>query len=187
MKTIYLIFLLVIMQGSWAMENKSQQQPILEVSILGGGCFWGVEELIRKLEGVKDTEVGYAGGDAQKKTYLDVKTGSTGHAEVVKVSFDPQKLKFEDLLRYFFRLHDPTTLNQQGNDKGSQYRSVIFYQSETQKRIAEKIIKEVNDSKKWSKPVVTKLEPYKNYFKAEEYHQDYLQKDPGGYTCHYLR
>lgn len=158
-----------------------------ETAIFGGGCFWGVEELIRQMKGVQDVEVGYSGGESLNPTYELVKRGTTGHAEVVKVTFDPKILSYEDLLKYFFRLHDPTTVNQQGNDKGTQYRSVIFYQSPEQKEIADKVKSFIDKSGKWKKPVVTEIVPFKFYTRAEDYHQDYLQKNPGGYTCHYLR
>lgn len=155
--------------------------------VLGGGCFWGVEELIRKLNFVVDTATGYAGSDYPNPTYHDVKTGMTGHAEVVKVVYqdDPENLKV--LLDTFFRLHDPTTLNKQGNDIGSQYRSIILYQNEEQKRQAKEAIKRAAESGRWSKPIVTEVIELKKFYLAEEYHQDYLQKFPQGYNCHYLR
>lgn len=158
-----------------------------EVAVLAGGCFWGVEELIRKLPGVTATEVGYTGGAVPNPTYEIMTTGSTGHAEAVRVVFDPRKLSYADLLRYFFRLHDPTTLNRQGNDRGTQYRSVIFYNSPKQKKTAEEVVREVNASGKWGAPVVTQVVEASTWYPAEDYHQDYLQKHPNGYTCHYLR
>jgi methionine-S-sulfoxide reductase len=158
-----------------------------EIATLAGGCFWGVEELIRKLPGVIETEVGYTGGKIANPTYEIVKKGQTDHAESIQIEFDPSKISFDDVLRFFFRLHDPTTVNRQGNDVGTQYRSAIFYHNEAQKISAEKIIKEVEDSKKWPKPLATKVVPATTFYSAEAYHQDYLQKNPGGYTCHYLR
>jgi peptide methionine sulfoxide reductase msrA/msrB len=158
-----------------------------EVAILAGGCFWGVEELIRNLPGVLSTEVGYTGGRVPNPTYERIVGGVTGHAESVRVEFDPNVLSYADLLRYFFRLHDPTTLNRQGNDRGSEYRSAIFFTDDSQRTIAEQVIKEVNSSKKWRDPVVTQVVPASTWYKAEEYHQDYLQRNPNGYTCHYLR
>ncbi len=157
------------------------------VAILAGGCFWGVEELIRKLPGVIKTEVGYTGGSIANPTYERVSVGTTGHAESVRVEFDPKRLKYADLLRYFFRLHDPTTPNRQGGDRGTQYRSVVFYSNEEQKRAALEIINEVNNSGKWNSPVVTQVVAASNWYPAEEYHQDYLQKHPDGYTCHWVR
>lgn len=158
-----------------------------DVAVLGGGCFWGVEDLIRNLDGVLDTSVGYCGGELANPKYEDVKTGRTGHAEVIRVVFDPTKISFEALLQQFFRLHDPTTLNQQGGDRGTQYRSVIFYQNEEQKRVAEIVKSQVDKSGKWKNPVVTEITAAKPYYEAEEYHQDYLVKNPNGYTCHYWR
>ncbi|MGE3611336.1 MAG: peptide-methionine (S)-S-oxide reductase MsrA [Bacteriovoracaceae bacterium] len=158
-----------------------------EIATLAGGCFWGMEEIIRKIPGVKNTVVGYTGGEINNPTYNIVKLGTSNHAEAVEVEFDPQKLSFSDLLGYFFRMHDPTTVNRQGNDIGTQYRSAIFYHSEDQKRIALEVIDKINKSNKWGKAVVTKVVPATKFYPAEEYHQDYLQKNPGGYTCHWLR
>ena len=158
-----------------------------EVAVLAGGCFWGVEELIRKLPGVLSTEVGYTGGQWPNPTYERVSSGTTGHAESVRVVFDPRKLAYADLLRYFFRLHDPTTANRQGNDRGTQYRSVIFVTSEEQRKIAEQIKEEISTSGKWGSPLVTEIVSASTWYSAEDYHQDYLQKHPDGYTCHYLR
>lgn len=156
-----------------------------ETATLAGGCFWGVEELIRKLPGVADTTVGYAGGTLDKPRYEDVKTGRTGHAESLQIVFDPAKISFGDILDFFFRLHDPTTSNQQGNDIGTQYRSVIFYHDEDQRIVAESA--KVRAQAKWPRPIVTEIVPFKNFYPAEDYHQDYLKKYPNGYTCHYLR
>lgn len=158
-----------------------------EVATVAGGCFWGMEEIIRHLPGVKSTQVGYTGGKIENATYNLVSTGTSGHAESVEVTFDPKIMSYKKFLTFFFRMHDPTTLNQQGNDKGTQYRSVIFYHSPVQKRIAEELILQINNSKKWSRPIVTQLVPAGKFYKAEEYHQDYLQKNPKGYTCHFLR
>ena len=158
-----------------------------ETALLAGGCFWGMEDLIRKIPGVVDTDVGYTGGDLDNPTYNHVKTGSTGHAEAIKIVFDPAKLSFSSILDFFFRMHDPTTLGRQGNDVGSQYRSAIFYLSEKQRLTAEAKKREWDDSKKWKNPIVTEIVPAKTFYKAESYHQDYLEKNPNGYTCHYLR
>jgi methionine-S-sulfoxide reductase len=158
-----------------------------ESTVLAGGCFWGMEDIIRKIPGVINTEVGYSGGPSNKATYEHVKTGTTGHAEAVKVDFDKRKVSYEILLDYYFRMHDPTTINQQGNDRGTQYRSVIFYMNEEQKKIALKVIKETDKSKRWERPIVTRVLPYTGFYKAEDYHQDYLVKNPQGYTCHKLR
>lgn len=158
-----------------------------ETAILAGGCFWGVEELLRKLPGVLETSVGYTGGVLENPTYESVKKGTTGHAEAVRIVFDPSKISYEEILRYFFRLHDPTTLNRQGNDIGTQYRSAIFFHSDEQKKVAEKVKAEVEASGKWKKPLTTEITSASPFWTAEEYHQDYLQKNPNGYTCHFLR
>ena len=154
-----------------------------EIATLAGGCFWGMEELLRQQPGVIATEVGYTGGVVAHATYQN----HEGHAEAVQIRFDPAKTSFETLLRLFFRIHDPTTLNRQGNDKGSSYRSAIFFNSPAQKSIAEKVKAEVDASGKWKKPIVTEITPAGPWWKAEDYHQNYLQKHPGGYTCHFLR
>jgi len=158
-----------------------------DVATLAGGCFWGVEELLRAETGVIETQVGYTGGGLKKPGYSDVKTGATGHAEAVQILFDPAKTNYEKLLTFFFKLHDPTTPNQQGNDKGTQYRSAIFYADDKQKEVAEKIKTRVDKSGAWKKPVVTQIVKLDQFWSAEEYHQDYLQKNPGGYTCHFVR
>ncbi len=158
-----------------------------ETAYLAGGCFWGMEDLIRKIDGVITTDVGYTGGETKDASYINVKTGTTGHAEAIRVIFDPTKLSYSTLLDHFFRLHDPTTLNRQGNDIGSQYRSAIFALSDTQAKVARDKIQEVNASQKWTKPIVTSVTPAGPFYKAEDYHQDYLEKNPGGYTCHFYR
>ena len=160
----------------------------LETAILAGGCFWGMEELLRTVPGVVDTEVGYTGGTTAHPTYDDVKTGRTGHAEAIRITFDPQKLSYAELLeRWFFRIHDPTTLNRQGNDVGTQYRSAIFFTSPDQQRTALEVKARVAASGKWSRPVVTAVVAATEFTPAEAFHQDYLERNPGGYTCHYLR
>lgn len=158
-----------------------------EIATFAGGCFWGVEELIRQLDGVLDTEVGYCGGTTAGPTYETVKMGKTGHAEAIQVEFDPAILTYRALLEYFFRLHDPTTANRQGNDVGTQYRSVIFFHSDEQRDVAEAVKGDVDASGKWKQKVVTQIVPAVPFYPAEDYHQDYLRKNPGGYTCHYLR
>jgi peptide methionine sulfoxide reductase msrA/msrB len=170
-----------------APKGKSMTTSNREEAILAGGCFWGMQEIIREIPGVIETDVGYSGGDLKDPTYEDLKGGKSGHAEAVRIVFDPRKLAYSDLLLWFFRMHDPTTPNRQGNDIGSQYRSAIFYKSEDQKATAHRVIEEVTKSGKWKKPIVTEVVPAKPYYKAEGYHQDYLQKNPGGYTCHFLR
>jgi len=158
-----------------------------EVATLAGGCFWGMQDLIRKLPGYLNSEVGYTGGKTVDATYEQVKTGKTGHAEAIEIEFDPETLSFENLLLYFFKIHDPTTEEQQGNDIGSQYRSAIFYHTEEQRKTAEKVIERVNKSGAWKAPIVTHLEEACVFYRAEDDHQDYLEKHPNGYTCHFLR
>ncbi len=163
-------------------------QATLETAVLAGGCFWGMEEILRKIPGVVQTEVGYTGGTTSSPSYETVHTGSTGHAESVRIVFDPTQLSYSDLLeKWFFRMHDPTTKNRQGNDRGTQYRSAIFYTSAEQQKTALTVIQRVNASKKWKDPIVTEVTAAGPFTLAEDYHQDYLQKNPGGYTCHYLR
>lgn len=148
--------------------------------VLAGGCFWGMEELIRKQSGVINTVVGYTGGKNENPTYEN----HPGHAEAVEVEYDEIKTAYKDLLDFFFQIHNPTTLNKQGNDTGTSYRSAIFYANDEEKIEAENFIEIVNKSKRWSGPVVTTLEPLKKFYPAEDYHQDYLQRNPNGYTCH---
>lgn len=159
----------------------------VEVALLAGGCFWGVEDLMRKLPGVKETETGYTGGFLPNATYDKVKKGNSGHAEAVRIVFDPAKTSYEKILNYFFRIHDPTTLNRQGNDIGSQYRSAIFYLSDNQRKIAEKVRAKVDATGFWKGKVVTEIVPAGDFYRAEDFHQKYLEKNPGGYTCHYER
>lgn len=158
-----------------------------QTACFAGGCFWGMEDLVRRIPGVLETEVGYSGGDLPDARYEAVKTGRTGHAEALKVVFDPDILSYRHLLFEFFRMHDPTTPNRQGNDIGTQYRSAIFYLDDEQKRVAEDVIRAVDASGEWGAPVVTEVAPFKAFWRAEEFHQDYLVKHPGGYTCHYGR
>jgi methionine-S-sulfoxide reductase len=158
-----------------------------ETATLAGGCFWGVEELIRAIPGVLSTQVGYTGGTLKNAGYIQVKTGQTGHAESVKIEFDPSRVKYETLLEWFFRMHNPTTKNQQGNDIGSQYRSAIFFHSPEQRDTAERVIARVEKSGTWKKPIITEVVAASDWYDAEEYHQDYLKKNPGGYTCHFIR
>ncbi len=157
------------------------------VATLAGGCFWGMQELIRKQPGVTTTRVGYTGGHLANPKYEDTHDSRSGHAEAIEIHFDPAKTTYEAILRFFFRIHDPTTLNRQGNDTGSQYRSAIFFHDEAQRLVAGKVKAEVDASGKWPKKVVTEIVPAKTFYLAEENHQDYLQKHPNGYTCHYIR
>ena len=154
-----------------------------ETAILAGGCFWGMQDLIRKLPGVISSRVGYTGGDVANATYRNHGT----HAEAIEVVFDPSVFSYRKLLQFFFQIHDPTTLNRQGNDVGTSYRSAIFYANEEQKRIAEETIHDVQASDKWPGKVVTQVVPKGPFWEAEPEHQDYLEKLPNGYTCHYIR
>ncbi|HEY5090671.1 MAG TPA: bifunctional methionine sulfoxide reductase B/A protein [Polyangia bacterium] len=171
-----------------AAGGKPGCETTLETAVLAGGCFWGMEDILRKVPGVIETEVGYTGGKTNHPTYQDVHTGQTGHAESVRIVFDPKKLSYADLLeKWFFRMHDPTTRNQQGNDMGSQYRSAIFVTSPEQRKIAEAVKARAAKSGRWKKPIVTEIVDAGPFTPAEAYHQKYLEKNPGGYTCHYLR
>jgi peptide methionine sulfoxide reductase msrA/msrB len=161
--------------------------PTHETAVLAGGCFWGMEEIIRKIPGVLGTTVGYSGGSTANPTYEEICTGGTGHAEAIQVEFDPTRLSYEALLDYFFRMHDPTTLNRQHNDVGTQYRSAIFYTSEAQKQTAESVKARWGKSGKFTRPITTEITAATKFYSAEEYHQKYLIKNPGGYTCHVLR
>ena len=156
-----------------------------ETATLAGGCFWGMEDLIRKLPGVLDTEVGYTGGALVNPTYPLVKRGNTGHAESIEIKFDPTRISFAEILKFFFKMHDPTTENRQGNDIGSQYRSAIFFHDAKQKEAALQAKEEA--LAKWKKPIVTEVVPALPFYRAEADHQDYIENNPGGYTCHWVR
>jgi peptide-methionine (S)-S-oxide reductase len=154
-----------------------------EKAILAGGCFWGVQDLVRRMAGVVSTRVGYSGGDVKNATYRNHGT----HAEALEIIFDPKILSYRKLLEFFFQIHDPTTLNRQGNDRGTSYRSAIFYTSEQQKETAEDTVADVNASGIWPGKVVTEIAPAGDFWEAEPEHQDYLERYPDGYTCHYIR
>ena len=158
-----------------------------DVIYLAGGCYWGLEKLLIDLSGVNETEVGFVGGHIKNVCYKEVTKGDTGHAETVKVNFDSSKLSLEDLLIHFFKIHNPTTRNQQGNDRGSQYRSAIFYTKDNQEMIAKEVIQLVNQSSSWNKPIVTEINKFDAFYPAEESHQKYLIKNPDGYSCHFVR
>jgi len=159
----------------------------METVYLAGGCYWGLEDLIRNIPGVETTLVGFTGGLVKNVSYKEVSNGNTGHAESIKVVFDNERLTLDNLLFEFFSMHNPTTVNQQGNDIGSQYRSAIFYSNQNQKEISNKVIDIVNQSKKWDSPVVTGVVPFTEFYPAEDSHQKYLIKNPGGYSCHFDR
>jgi peptide-methionine (S)-S-oxide reductase len=154
-----------------------------ETAILAGGCFWGMQDLIRKLDGVESTRVGYSGGDVANATYRHHGT----HAEAIEITFDPERITYRDLLEFFFQIHDPTTLDRQGNDVGTSYRSGIYYLNDEQRQTAEDTIADVNASGLWPAKVVTEVKPAGPFWEAEPEHQDYLERYPNGYTCHYPR
>lgn len=168
-------------------QAKTADSGRRETAVLAGGCFWGMEDLLRALPGVVQTEVGYTGGVLANPHYGDVHSGKSGDAEAIRIVFDPARLSYADLLEFFFTIHDPTTKNRQGNDIGVSYRSAIFTESEQQKKIAEEVRAKVDKSGAWKKPVVTEIVAAGPWWPAEEEHQDYLEKNPGGYTCHYVR
>jgi peptide methionine sulfoxide reductase msrA/msrB len=168
-------------------DPKAAKAATRETAILAGGCFWGMEDILRKLPGVLETVVGYTGGTTADPNYEVVKKGQSGHAESIRIVFDPSVLSYDSLLSTFFRMHDPTTANRQGNDVGTQYRSAIFYTSEEQRKVAEAVKQRVDQSGKWKRPIVTQIVAASEFYPAEGYHQDYLEKHPGGYTCHFLR
>ena len=149
-------------------------------AILAGGCFWGLEELFKTVKGVINTEAGYTGGQNDNPTYEQ----HQGHAEALLVTYDSSIISYKQILDFFFQIHNPITLNQQGNDRGTSYRSAIFYANEEERKVAEEMIDIVDNSERWDNPVVTSLEPFVRFWPAESYHQDYLEKNPGGYTCH---
>jgi peptide-methionine (S)-S-oxide reductase len=167
--------------------NQEQFQPVsskrMEVATLGGGCFWCTEAVFNVIKGVEKVESGYSGGKLENPNYEQVSTGTTDHAEVVQIYFDPNIISFKEILEIFFSSHDPTTLNRQGNDIGTQYRSVIFYHNDQQKTVAEKMIKKLTKAKTWDAPIVTQVEPFKTFFKAEEYHQNYFKNHPERSYC----
>ncbi len=156
---------------------KSHSPESKEVTTLGGGCFWCTEAIFAELKGVEKVESGYSGGSIPNPTYEQVCTGTTGHAEVVQVTFNPKTISFKEMLEIFFTIHDPTTLNRQGSDEGPQYRSIIFYHNDDQKRIAKQVIKEIEAARIWDNPIVTQVEPYQTFYRAEKYHQEYFQKN----------
>lgn len=158
-----------------------------ERAILAGGCFWGMEDLIRKLSGVIDTTVGYTGGNVPNPTYEMMKSKVTGHAEAIEIIFDNERTSYRKLLEFFFQIHDPCTKNRQGNDIGPSYRSAIFYVNDAQKQVAETLIAEMTTSRKWPGKIVTEITPASEFYTAEGYHQDYLKRYPDGYTCHFMR
>ena len=155
----------------------------IKKAYIAGGCFWGMEDLFRKRKGILDTEVGYQGGENENPTYRN----HPGHAEGIEITYDADETSFKDILDYFFRIHNPTTVDRQGNDRGSSYRSAIFIQNEQEQKTSEEVIDIVNKSGKWETDAVTTLEPISTFWPAEPEHQDYLERNPNGYTCHFER
>ncbi|MBN2162245.1 MAG: peptide-methionine (S)-S-oxide reductase MsrA [Pontiellaceae bacterium] len=178
------LMLMAVSAAVAAFGVEETEKPKMEKAVFAGGCFWGVEALFQELDGVVDTTVGYTGGHTENPTYKDVCGHGTGHAEAVEVVFDPAKVSYKVLCDYFWRLHDPTTVNRQGPDVGDQYRSAIFYLSPEQKADAEAVKPEAQTH--WKKPIVTEIIPATVFYSAEEYHQDYFKKH-GGHGCHYIR
>lgn len=164
----------------------TDQRPAEELATLGGGCFWCLEAVFDQLAGVTDVVSGYAGGHVKNPSYKQVCAGNTGHAEVVQVRFDPARLSYRDLLEVFFSIHDPTTLNRQGNDVGPQYRSVIFYHSPEQERIARELIAELSAARRWAQPIVTELSPISAFYPAEDYHQEYFAQNGSQPYCQFV-
>lgn len=169
-----------------SLTSSSTTSRKIDTATLGTGCFWCTEAVFQQLKGVLKVTSGYSGGSEVNPTYKDVSTGTTGHAEVIQIVFDPAELSFDDLLEVFWQTHDPTTLNRQGNDIGPQYRSAIFYHNAEQKEKAEKYRKELNESGAWDKPIVTEISPYTAFYKAEDYHQDYYNNNGSQPYCYYV-
>ena len=187
----FFIFSLVLPTLAIAAEPRKKADvsaATTETVYLAGGCFWGMEDLLRKIPGVVETEAGYTGGFLENPKYDDTHDSKSGHAESVKVVYEPSKVSLETLLAdHFFKMHDPTTKDRQGNDVGTQYRSAIFYFTDAQRMTAEAVKKKLEASGAWKKPIVTEIAKATTWWKAEDSHQDYLQKHPGGYTCHFYR
>jgi peptide-methionine (S)-S-oxide reductase len=188
-----LAFVIIYMTGTQSqtkeilmIDEEKQVSGNLETATLGAGCFWCVEAIFENLEGVEQVISGYSGGDVQNPTYEEVCTGTTGHAEVVQVFYNPEKISFSEILEVFWRTHDPTTLNRQGADVGTQYRSAIFYHSEEQKAIAEKSLAEIEKSDVWDDPVVTEITAFTHFYKAEGYHQNYYEQNPNQGYCRFV-
>ncbi len=199
MKTIITIFsFLVFLSCNQAQSNKQQNKKNksvkqldmtnknLEVATFGGGCYWCIEAVFQRLNGVEKVESGFSGGQVKNPTYREVCTGATGHAEVIQITFDTTKISFADILKVFFTMHDPTTLNQQGNDVGTQYRSAVFYHNENQKKITEEIIAELNKIQAYPNPIVTEVAKFDVFYKAEDYHQNYYNDNSTEGYCRFV-
>lgn len=180
------LIILVVASLLLGTGNTNQKNNNMEIATFGEGCFWCSEAVFQELEGVESVTSGYSGGDVINPSYREVCTGRTGHAEVVEIEFDPTVISFKELLEVFWSTHDPTTLNRQGADVGTQYRSVIFYHNEQQKETGEKLKQKLNDENVFGKPVVTEISPWKNFFRAEDYHQNYYKKNPSQGYCQFV-
>ena len=167
-------------------SQTSNQVPVHATATFGGGCFWCLEAIFQQLKGVHKVESGYMGGKTLNPTYKDVCTGTTDHAEVIRISFDPNVISYKQILEIFFVMHDPTTLNRQGNDVGTQYRSVVFYESAEQKETAQSVIQDLTARRIWDSPIVTQLVPEETFYKAEDYHQDYFNQNPQQSYCQFV-
>jgi len=183
---MYLILTLIIFSQTFSVINSNNMNPQKEVVTFGAGCFWCVESIFQRVDGVISVTSGYSGGKTNNPTYEDVCSGTTGHAEVCQIIYDKNKISFTELLEIFFSTHDPTTLNRQGNDIGTQYRSVIFYHTEEQKKEAEKYKKQLNDAGVFDKPIVTEIAPYSKFYAAEDYHQNYYNQNKGKPYCTFV-
>lgn len=183
MKNIFLICIFALSLNGFAQKDKTKNASNLETITIGGGCYWCVEAVYENLDGVRSVVSGFSGGKVANPTYEDVSTGTTGHAEVVQITYDKTKTDINEIFQVFFTVHDPTTLNRQGADVGTQYRSVIFYKNAEQKKAAESIIAELNKAKVYNSPIVTKVEPFKVFYKAEDYHQNYYANNKNQPYC----
>jgi len=185
MKHFIFVFTILVNQISFGMNEKNSERK-LEVITLGAGCFWCVEAVFQRVKGVVKIESGYSGGKIAHPTYREVTSGLTGHAEVIQLSFDPEVISLSSILEIFWKTHDPTTLNRQGADVGTQYRSAIFYHTETQKKVASTLKEELNKSEIWGKPIVTEITPFQSFYKAEDYHQDYFNQNVNQPYCQFV-
>jgi peptide-methionine (S)-S-oxide reductase len=181
--TIAIFTFLLITLNTMSQTDQKGAMGKSEIATFGGGCFWCVEAIFERLKGVETVESGYSGGHVKNPTYSQVSTGETGHAEVVRITFDPSQISYRDLLKVFFETHDPTTLNRQGADVGTQYRSTVFYHNEDQRRIAESVIGELDGAGIWNDPIVTTVEPFQAFYSAEGYHQEYFENNPNQGYC----
>jgi peptide-methionine (S)-S-oxide reductase len=182
----WLVILIILLTG-WCIRSIAQpKSAAMEIATLGGGCFWCTEAIYKELKGVVSVTSGYSGGEIVNPSYREVCTGRTGHAEVIEIKFDPAIISFSEILEVFFATHDPTTLNRQGADVGTQYRSVIFYHGQKQKETAESVITRLNQENVYGKPVVTEVIAWKNFFPAEDYHQDYFENNPTQSYCQFV-